>query len=246
MVIFDKITFFILQTLKYITYISELLPFIFCLIYLNRLKTKERKVFFLYTILVAILVIVGFCLLYIFRSRENYILVVRVYNVIEYSVLAYFFSLHIKSTYFKKGLFISVFGYFIFCVYSFINAKASEMPFVPASVEHIILLVIIIYYFFEVMQEVGIEPIYQKAIFWISVAFIINSAGNFFLFLYSKNSFNDDLFQKQYTMIYTTVTVLKNLLLCISIFIKESVLARPEKISFDIDLDSIHPIKNQN
>ncbi len=96
------------------------------------------------------------------------------------------------------------------------------------------------------MQETVIEPIYQKAIFWISVAFIINSSGNFFLFLYSKNSYNDDVFKRQYTIIYTTVTVLKNLLLCISILIKES---RQDNISshdpIDIDLDSFHPIKNK-
>lgn len=117
----------------------------------------------------------------------------------------------------------------------------------PASVEHMILLCFIVYYFFEVMQETVIEPIYQKAIFWISVAFIINSSGNFFLFLYSKNSYNDDdVFRRQYTIIYTTVTVLKNLLLCISILIKEN---RRDNISphdsIDIDLDTFHPIKNK-
>lgn len=96
------------------------------------------------------------------------------------------------------------------------------------------------------MQETVIEPIYQKAIFWISVAFIINSSGNFFLFLYSENSYKDDVFKRQYTIIYTTVTVLKNLLLCISILIKES---RQDNISphdsIDIDLDTFHPIKNK-
>lgn len=120
------------------------------------------------------------------------------------------------------------------------------MPFIPLSVEHILLLIFIIYYFFEVMQESVIEPIYQRAIFWISVAFIINSAGNFFLFLYSKNSYNDDVFKRQYTIIYTTVTVIKNLLLCISIFIKESPKIESDKEVFDIDLDSFNQIKNQN
>lgn len=120
------------------------------------------------------------------------------------------------------------------------------MPFIPLSVEHILLLIFIIYYFFEVMQQSVIEPIYQRAIFWISVAFIINSAGNFFLFLYSKNSYNDDVFKRQYTIIYTTVTVIKNLLLCISIFIKESPQIESDKEVFDIDLDSFNQIKNQN
>jgi hypothetical protein len=97
------------------------------------------------------------------------------------------------------------------------------------------------------MQETVLEPIYQKAIFWISVAFIINSAGNFFLFLYSKNSFNDDPnFKRQYTIIYTTVTVIKNFLLCISILIKETPKNESDKVIFDVDLDSFNPSNNRN
>ena len=119
------------------------------------------------------------------------------------------------------------------------------MPFIPLSVEHILLLIFIIYYFYEIMQESVVEPIYQKAIFWISVAFIINSAGNFFLFLYSKNSFNDEVFKKQYTIIYTTVTVIKNLLLCLSILIKEKKDNLPPDNLFNIDLDALNPIKNK-
>nr|MBU9936412.1 hypothetical protein [Ferruginibacter sp.] len=125
------------------------------------------------------------------------------------------------------------------------NEEVPSLPFIPASVEHIVLLTFIIYFFFEVMQESVVEPIYQKAIFWISVAFIINSSGNFFLFLYSKNSFNDDIFKRQYTIIYTTVTILKNILLCISILIKENKEISSTHTPIEIDLDSFHPFKNQ-
>ena len=171
---------------------------------------------------------------------------VRVYNVIEYSLLAYFFSLYITNKYIRIILKLSVIGYLIFCIFSFTNAKVPEMPFVPANIKHILLLIFIIYYFFEVMQDSVVEPIYQKAIFWISVAFILNSAGNFFLFLYSKNSYNDDVFKKQYTLIYTTITVLKNLLLCIAISMKEKPDSLPQTNFLDVDLDSFNPIKKQN
>jgi len=72
------------------------------------------------------------------------------------------------------------------------------------------------------MQEtIVIEPIYHKSIFWICVAFIINFSGNFFLFLFSKYSLNDELFKTQFTIIYSTVTIIKNLLLCLSIVLKD-------------------------
>lgn len=216
------------------------------MIYLKKITTKNKKVFFLYTTVIAILVLAVITTRYILEWPEIYYLVVRLYIAIEYSLLAYFFSLYIKNRYVKNTLLFSQVPFFLFCIYDFIIEKVPELPFVPASVENMILLCFIIYYFFEVMQETVIEPIYQKAIFWISVAFIINSSGNFFLFLYSENSYKDDVFKRQYTIIYTTVTVLKNLLLCISILIKES---RQDNISphdsIDIDLDTFHPIKNK-
>jgi hypothetical protein len=141
---------------------------------------------------------------------------------------------------------MSQIGFLLFCIYDFANEQIPGLPFVPASVGHILLLVFIIYYFFEIMQEMTAEPIYQKAIFWICVAFIINSSGNFFLFLYSKNSYNDDVFRKQYTIIYTTVTVIKNLLLCISILIKERRENDSQNSLTNIDLDSFNLTKNQN
>ncbi len=164
----------------------------------------------------------------------------------EYSLLAYFFSFYIKNKYLKKSLQISTIAYFIFCVYDFSIEKVPGMPFLPASVEHILLLIFIVYYFYEVLQESVVEPIYQKAIFWICVAFIINSSGNFFLFLYGKNSYNDESFQKQYTLIYVTVTVIKNLLLCISILIKEKKEDPLSNSLINIDLDSLDPFKNRH
>ena len=207
---------------------------------------KEKKIFFLYTIAIAILIIIGFSFLYIFKSKENYYLVVRAYNVIEYSILAYFFTLYIKNKVINKVLLYSTVVYLIFCIYDYIIEKVPEIPFIPFSVEHILLLIFIVYYFFEIMNESVTEPVYQKAIFWICVAFIINSSGNFFLFLYSKNSYNDDIFKRQYTIIYTTVSVIKNLLLCIAILIKETPKNDSDNLIFDVDLDSLNQSKNKN
>lgn len=208
--------------------------------------SKERKVFFIYTILIAVLVIVGFSLLYISKSPQKYYLVARVYIFIEFSILAYFFSLHISNKSAKKVLLFTPVIFLLFCISDFYLEKKPGMPFLPVSVAHITLLCFIVYYFFEVMRETVIEPIYQKAIFWISVAFIINSSGNFFLFLYARYSYDANVFKTpQYTIIYTTVTIIKNLLLCISILIREK---KPDPSSsefLDIDLDSFHLIKNQ-
>jgi hypothetical protein len=173
-------------------------------------------------------------------------LVARVYIFIEFTVLAYFFSLHISNKFVKKFLLFIPAAFLVFSIYDFSTEKVPGIPFLPVSVAHITLLCFIVYYFFEVMQETVAEPIYHKAIFWISVAFIINSSGNFFLFLYGKYSYEVNVFKTpQYTIIYTTVTIIKNLLLCIAILIKETAKNESDKVIFDVDLDSFNPSKNQ-
>jgi Na+-transporting NADH:ubiquinone oxidoreductase subunit NqrD len=96
------------------------------------------------------------------------------------------------------------------------------------------------------MQETVVEPVYQKMVFWVSVAFILNFSGNFFLFLYSKNSFNSVEFQRQYTIIYSSVTILKNILLCIAVSIKEKKKElQSDSFYIDSSLDDSFLFKNE-
>lgn len=96
------------------------------------------------------------------------------------------------------------------------------------------------------MQENVIEPIYNKAIFWISVAFIVNFSGNFFLFIYSKNSYADDAFKRQYTLIYSTVTILKNILLIIGVTTKEAHESKMPNLPHDSEFESFYPYKTKS
>lgn len=205
--------------------------------------TKDRKVFFLYTFCIAVLIITGVSLNYGLNDKPGYFLLLRFYNILEYSLLSYFFSILIKNRIVKVILLFSPIVFCIFGIIDFINSNQPEIPFVPLAVEYVILLLFITYFFFEVMQNTTVEPVYQKAYFWISAAFIIAFSGNLLLFLYSKNSYNNVTFQKHYTIIYSSVTILKNILLCISAFIREK-----QEVSsshpFDSNFDTFHPFKN--
>ena len=185
---------------------------------------------------------------YILTSDDNYYRVIRIYNVIEYSCLAYLFFLHIRSTIIKKVLLFSIIPYTIFCVYDFITTKSGSLAILPLLIEYIVLLLFIIYFFFEVMQQTIVEPIYQKSIFWICVAFIINFSGNFFLLLSSITSFKDASFRDTFTVINGTVTILKNILLCVAVTLKENKNESHffNNSSIDSELDTFLPFKNQN
>jgi len=137
-------------------------------------------------------------------------------------LLALFFASHIRKKLPKKILTYLPIVFIAYCIFDFLVEKEPAIPFSTLVIEYIVLTVFIVYFFFETMQEaMVIEPIYHKSIFWICVAFILNFSGLFFLFLFSKYTVNDDLFKKQFTIIYSTVTIIKNLLLCLSIVIRD-------------------------
>lgn len=171
----------------------------------------------MYTCVIFFLTILSFLTLYGYSLRNAYYNLIRVYNLLDYCFLAYFFSLHIRNKIVKRGLLFSIIPFTILCISDFLSSDKPSLPYFPLAIEYVTLLVFVVYFFFEVIQSTVSEPIYQKGVFWISVAFIINFSGNFFLFLYSKNSYNNNAeFQKYYVIIYGTITIIKNILLSIS------------------------------
>jgi len=185
---------------------------------------------------------------YINDSLEQYYLVTRIYNILEYSLLSYLFYLNIKNKIIRNILVVSPLPFILFCIYDFLISTKPNLPFLPLIFEYLILLLFIVYFFFEVIQETVVEPIYHKTIFWISVAFIINFSGNFFLFLYSKTSYNDEAFRRQFLIIYSSVTIIKNILLCIAVALKETKIDNQNLnlSSIDSELDNYLPFKQQN
>jgi hypothetical protein len=207
--------------IKYITYFFEFLPFLFWLLNYKKIKTIEKRVFLLYTALVSLLILIGIIVLNYFESVTTYYLIARIYDTIEYTLLSIFFSAHTKNGYVKKIILLSIIPFIVFCVFDHYYSDKNSYAFLPLVVECLILMTALIFIFYEKMTHSFDIPLYQTSFFWISVAFIVYFAGNFFLFLYSKNSFNDESFKNQYTIIYTTFTILKDILLCIAATIKE-------------------------
>ncbi len=71
------------------------------------------------------------------------------------------------------------------------------------------------------MRSTSVTPPYQTRSFWIAVAFTLFCSGNFFLFLFSNSTIKDANFKLQYTIIYSTFTILKNIFICIGIATNE-------------------------
>lgn len=87
--------------------------------------------------------------------------------------------------------------------------------------------------------------IYQSISFWICVGLFFYFSGNFFFLLFSSYSKNTN-FIIQLQLVYTFVTVIKNLFLSFSLLITNEVdlqTTTPNPFPQDIDLDAITPNK---
>lgn len=153
---------------------------------------------------------------------EKRFLFLRIFILLEYFLISFTFKEVIKSKLFNTLINFFFFIYFFISVYDYLTTNKSEFSYIPHVVECLLLLICIIFFFYEKMKINSNVIIYQTTIFWIAVAFTLYCAGNFFLFLFAKNAMRNESFKIQYTLIYSTFTILKNLFICIGLTIKEA------------------------
>lgn len=139
----------------------------------------------------------------------------------EFVCISIFFSQIIKSALIKKLILYIIIPFAILSIWDFVKSDSGVFNFIPLVVECFFFLLYILYFFYEKMRSTSTIPAYQTTSFWIAVAFTLYCSGNFFLFLYAKNSMQNENFKIQYNLIYSTFTILKNIFLCIGISIKE-------------------------
>lgn len=139
----------------------------------------------------------------------------------EFVFISSIFLFNIKSKFLKLIIRFAPVAFIAYSIYNYIVTPGGIFDYKPLAAECLILLVYILYFFYEKIQTTTSIPIYQTKIFWIAVAFIIYCSGNFFLFLYSNNPIKDDELIFQYTIIYSTFAILKNIALCTGILVHE-------------------------
>ncbi len=183
--------------------------------------------FFIYAVLTAILLLCIYLFRYVYPDKTTYFLIGRVHTVIEFAILTYIFSICIKNNFVKKFTTILIVPFLILSIYDYFLAKEPSIAYVPLLTECLFFIALIIYFFFEKIKQDVNEPLFNTFIFWLAVAFLLNFSGNFLLYVYSETAIKDEEFKTNYAIIYSTVTIIKNILLCIAVTMKEI----PVKIS---------------
>ena len=188
------------------------------LFFIKRITTKDRRVFFLYTIITSILISLAFYDNVIVINKPNYYIIARIHTIIEFTLISILFSFFINNQLIKKLVIISIIPFILICIFDYYFSKIPTIAYTPLFIECLFFLLLILYFFYEKISQDINEPLLSTFNFWIAVAFIINFAGNFVLFIWSKSvTVRDQEFKDNYLIIYASVTILKNILLCYAI-----------------------------
>lgn len=176
------------------------------------------RVFFIYLTTLAFF---SFLLLILRESgyKSTYGLKLQaLYPIFETGLISYFFYRILKTK--NMGLVLLLGN--IFLLFFFIPPlfqKLDKLPFLPLALEEIFFMLVILFVLYEKIKFFSEQPIYNVANFWISLGFLINFSGTFFLFLFSISVPNKDLiFIKQYNTVVACFAVIKNILFCIAIY----------------------------
>lgn len=212
------------------------------------MNTKALKVFFIYTIVLALFVIISIFALYILKSRAVYLFAIKLYGLFEFSLLAYFLYYLFKNIKAKRVVLFSILPFTIFSLISYFFSQNKNFSNYPSLIEFLIFIIFIIYYFYEKMNTDFEFPLYQSISFWICMGLFIFFTGNFFFILFI-NSSKDKHFLSQMSVVYSIVTICKNIILCIAFVANERIENYSEKdfqIPNELDLDSFTPNHNLN
>jgi len=180
------------------------------------------------------------------KDIHHQMMINRFFLFIEFCLLSLFYFFVLKTKFKKLFFFIFSALYLIYSVQDYTYSKPGEFNFSLLVVECLFFLSVIVYFFYEKILYSISSPIYYSPTFWISVAFLIYFSGNFFLFLFSKSMFKDPDFKSQYTIIYSSVTIIKNIFLGLGIVINSNSISQSNAGTgkFDVDLDTFYPTLN--
>ncbi|MDB5201495.1 MAG: hypothetical protein JWQ27_904 [Ferruginibacter sp.] len=142
------------------------------------------------------------------------------YGIVEYTLFSFFLNSLYLNKLAKKVIIISILPFYIFSAIIFGRNGTNQFSNGPFLIEFMAFIIFIIYFFYEKMKTVFIYPLYQSITFWICVGLFFYFTGNFFFLVFNQSSV-DEGFRKQMIIIYTLVTVSKNILLSLAFLANE-------------------------
>lgn len=209
-----------------------------CLIFKKKISTKPLKVFFIYTSSQVLFSALIYILVYYLETYSGYILALRFHLLTEYTLLSCFFYFILKRKLFRLIIIFLVIPFYLFTFFEYQTNGNNLFNSYPTILEFFIFILFAIFFLFELLNEVNIEPLSNNIIFWINVGLFVYFCGNFFYILLVQNSINaDKSVQNKLIIIYSIVSILKNILLSIGFIFSQEPSPKNNSDSFPKDLN---------
>ena len=190
---------------------TEILPLIFCILFYKQYESEKSKVFFIYTIVIALTSILSSLCLLVYEQTYSYQIIVKLFAFSEFVILSYYYKLLLNRKV-ANNIFIISFLFFSFLIYKNWLTKESAQITYPLLFEFIYFIIILLYYYFLRISTNDNKPIYEEIEFWQTTAFFIYFSGNFFFLIFVSYN-NVQLPHIQMQIDYSTITLLKNLII---------------------------------
>lgn len=215
--------------------------------FFKKLHTKYLKAFFIYSLLLALFILTSFSTLLFLADKPLYLNLVSIYVIVEYIIISAIFFYYTSIRFYKVLILLltTLVGLTLFLNhFYFKNEFISSYKVVFTS---LILIVYILLFFYYKMKRVSVIPLYQTMSFWIFVAFFLYYTGNFFFFLIIGSEQPEEI-QQFLAMVYSGVTILKNIILSYSFKFKEPTNINNQNLSIpsDLNLDDLSHINQKS
>ncbi len=192
-----------------ISVFTELLPIIFYLFVAKRINDKTLRVIFFLLLIGFISNLYG---LYRIEHHKNNFLGYNFYLLLETIFLYIFFSKLFYNRTAKKVLLAAAILLIVNWSYLFFTIGNQKFLDFFQTLENLSIFALAIYYFYEQLFKINVAFVYNQPRFWVVTAYLVYSAGTFFLLLFISSLDPNDK-EKYYVLNYLFIIIRTSILL---------------------------------
>lgn len=202
--------------LQKLALLSEILPIIFYLCFLQRNKDTGLWVVFLYSLLSICVEVFNFN----WKGVIDSFYVYAGLTICEYSIFSYLMFSSLKAKTHRLIILIGTAIFILIACYQLVDWKSRKFDTLSVSVEAILIIIYSILYLYQDLSSPATLYIYYTKKFWIVMAFFLYFSATLFLFVYAE-TFTEQQ-HATYWIINDFFDILKNILFCIAFTMKEN------------------------
>ncbi len=204
-----------LQILEYFAHISGVLPTLVALVLFKKLESR----FVLFTCLLVITLIIDLMGWIMSLNSIQNLLIMNIYNVIEFSFLLVFYSLLLRL---RLKSFKTIFAITVLILFQIIlEFRLNSIETLKTSawaISNFILVIIILTFLFKLFNKSIDVPYSRLPEFWISIGLLIYFAGTALLFISTELFISENILVTELWSINNLLVIVTNIFITIGLW----------------------------